>query len=85
MILISQPEQEGCSADHKNLSLDEGDYVFHGARFYKHLEKAGAFLERQRSAPPHLKRVFRQIQAGLLLATESIKHATHRHRGARHG
>jgi len=82
MTLIAQPGQESGSEDRENSA---GDYVVHVARFYKHLQQASAVLDRQmqRGAPPHVKRVFRQIQAGLLLAAESVRHATQR--SARNG
>jgi hypothetical protein len=82
MALIPQPEQEICSDDQENSA---GDYVFHLHRYHKHLQQASAVLDRQmqRGAPPSVKGVFRQIQDVLLLASESVRHATQR--SARHG
>ena len=81
---IPQVEPDSAS-DNRKLS-DDGDYVFHLARFYQHIQKASAVLDRQmkRGAPTHVKRVFRLIQSGLLLAAESVRHATQQ-RGPRHG
>lgn len=83
MVLIPQPEPESCSDNQK--SSDDGAPVFHLARFHQHLQKASAVLDRQmlRGAPPHVKAVFRQIQAGLLLASQSVRHVSQR--SARHG
>jgi hypothetical protein len=85
MVSVPQLEQESCSDEQENFGLTEGEYVFHMARFAQHLQQASAILDRQmqRGAPPHIKRVFRQIQAGLLLAAESVRHATQR--SARNG
>ncbi len=82
MVLIAQTEQEISSEDRENSA---GDYVFHLARFYQHIQKASAVLDRQmqRGAPAHVKHVFRLIQSGLLLAAESVRHVTQR--SPRHG
>jgi hypothetical protein len=83
MVSVPQLEPERGSQDQENFGVNEG--VLHLARFYQHIQKASAVLDRQmqRGAPPHVKRVFRQIQAGLILAAESVRHATQR--SARHG
>jgi hypothetical protein len=83
MALIAQPEQEISPEDRENSA---SDYVVHVARFYKHLQQASAILDRQMrrgTPPPHIRRCFCLIQDGLLLAAESVRHATQR--SARHG
>jgi hypothetical protein len=82
--MVSVPQLQPESRSENQDFSHQDDHVFHLARFYRHLEKASAVLERQmqRGAPPHIRRVFCQIQAGLLLAAESVRHAQ---RSSRHG
>jgi hypothetical protein len=77
MIAVPQIGPESPAQQQKTSSLN-----LH--RFYRHLRQASGILERQmqRGAPPHIKRVFCQIQAGLVLAAESVRHAQ---RSSRHG